>query len=444
MLPHLSRHLRLSNTGVRPLRLASRRCFTLLGLESSADDTCAAVVTSEGRILSNVVVKQNQELAIYGGIHPYAAIQRHQQNMPGAIRQALDDAGLDMSSIDGIAYTRGPGIGGCLSVCSTAAKTLGATLNKPIFGVHHMQAHALTPLIPTLYAAHRTFTSAADAEQPQTPPQFPFLALLISGGHTLLLLARSPDEFTTLATTPDISIGNAFDHVARYLGLAPGERGYGAALEAFAAGAPASFTHGVDADVHDADEPDADAAVPDFAVPLRGQLAFSYGGPRSRVEIFVRERGGVERVPEATRRALARAFQAAAVRQLEEKTVLALRHCEGLGVRVQDVVVSGGVASNSYLRQRLRAGLNEAFPGTALNLVYPPPHLCTDNAVMVAWAGMHRFAAGDFDTYDASIRPKWRIDEYTGKALARLHWLKLQRGLLAGLSTPTNAMGSSS
>ncbi|EKM54080.1 uncharacterized protein PHACADRAFT_96388 [Phanerochaete carnosa HHB-10118-sp] len=407
MLTHLSRNLRLSTTGARPSQYISKRCFTLLGLESSADDTCAAVVTSEGHILSNVVVKQNEELAEHGGIHPYVAIQKHQQNMPGAIRRALDEAGLDVSSVDGIAYTRGPGIGGCLSVCSTAAKVLGATLNKPIIGVHHMQAHALTPLIPTLYQTQTTFASAAEVELPPIPPRFPFLSLLISGGHTLLLLTHSHDQFKTLATTPDISIGCAFDHVAKYLGLAPTERGYGAALEAFCASGTARFTD----------------ATPEIAVPMPRQLAFSYGGPRSRVEIFVRERGGVQRVPLSTRLKLARAFQAAAVRQLEEKTALALEHCAKLGVGVRDVVVSGGVASNAYLRKTLRQSLADTFPDDPPNLVYPPPHLCTDNAVMIAWAAMHRFAAGDFDSYDVSTRPKWRIDDYTGKALARLQWV---------------------
>lgn len=162
---------------------------------------------------------------------------------------------------------------------------------------------------------------------------------------------------------------------------------------------------------------------------MPGQLAFSYGGPRSRVEIYVRERGGVARVPVSTRLKLARTFQEAAVRQLEEKTVLALAQCAKEGVHVRDVVVSGGVASNQYLRTRLRQGLAEAFPDDPPNLVYPPPELCTDNAVMIAWAAMHRFAAGDFDSYDVSIRPKWRIDDYTGKALARLQWLKVRENL---------------
>lgn len=203
----------------------------------------------------------------------------------------------------------------------------------------------MTPLIPTLYLTQPTFTSAAEAEIPPIPPRFPFLSLLISGGHTLLLLTKSHDEFKTLATTPDISIGSAFDHVAKYLGLAPNEHGYGAALEAFCASGTARFIDAVDPDVRDEDE-----ETPEIVIPMPGQLAFSYGGPRSRVEIFVREKGGVQRVSLSTRLKLARDFQTAAVKQLEEKTVLALQHCENIGVRIRDVVVSGGVASNSYLR----------------------------------------------------------------------------------------------
>lgn len=205
----------------------------------------------------------------------------------------------------------------------------------------------MTPLIPTLYHTQTTFASAAEAEAPPIPPRFPFLSLLISGGHTLLLLAHSLDKFKTLATTPDISIGSAFDHVAKYLGLAPTEHGYGAALEAFCANGTARFTDAADADVRD----DDNEATPEIVVPMRGQLAFSYGGARSRVEIFVRERGGVQRVPLSMRLKLARDFQTAAVRQLEEKTALALQHCAKNGVKIRDVVVSGGVASNSYLRK---------------------------------------------------------------------------------------------
>lgn len=210
------------------------------------------------------------------------------------------------------------------------------------------QAHALTPLIPTLYRTQSVVTSAADVELPPMPPRFPFLSLLISGGHTMLILASSPDEFKTLASSSDIAIGSAFDHVARTLGLAPSERGYGAALEAFCDSGHARFTDAVDEDVQESEY----EAIPPIAIPMPRQLMFSYVGVRSRVEDFVRSKGGVQRVSLATRLKLARHFQEMSVKQLEEKTLIVLNGFKKRGIEVRDIVVSGGVASNSYLRTR--------------------------------------------------------------------------------------------
>lgn len=187
----------------RPLRV--------LGLESSADDTCASIVSSDGKILSNVVLKQDMES--FGGIHPMYAMESHQKFMPVAIQRALKEAGnLSLKDLDAIAFTRGPGMFGCLSVCSGAAKALAAATGLPLIGVHHMQgvllfhsiicstkflifdilklAHALTPFLTE-----------------KIPPTFPFLTLLVSGGHSLLLLAQSESKFKILATTADESIG---------------------------------------------------------------------------------------------------------------------------------------------------------------------------------------------------------------------------------------------
>ena len=181
------------------------------------------------------------------------------------------------------------------------------------------QAHALTPLL----------TSAPN------PPKFPFLTLLISGGHTLLLLATSQTQFRILATTPDESIGRVFDKVSRLLALPWSARGPGAALEEF-----------VDA------SPVEDSLVPSMPRTMRGYLGFSFAGLHSAVERFVTARGGAEGLDDATRRALASAFQSAALDQLEEKVSLALKWCRVQGVGLNHLVVSGGVASNSYLRNR--------------------------------------------------------------------------------------------
>ncbi|KAG1803401.1 glycoprotease family-domain-containing protein [Suillus subaureus] len=344
------------------------------------DDTCAAVVTSSRQILSNVVVKQHDLHEGFGGIHPSVAIEAHQRNMPGAVRMALEQAHISIHDVDGIAFTRGPGIGGCLSVGSNAAKSLAAALGKPLVGVHHMQAHALTPLLTT---------PTADL------PKFPFLTLLISGGHTLLLLASSPTSFQILATTADASIGRAFDKAARALGLSWGTRGPGAALEELC-----RMTN------------DELESLPDIP-PFTTATFLSVDEPLSSSHKI----------------ALARAFQTAAARQLCAKLTLSLQNLELKGVNVRDVVVSGGVASNIFLRERLRAALDEYSSDERISLHFPPLELCTgqrfdvstdsqglkiidtDNAAMIAWASMHRFLAGDYDDYTIDLRPKWSIED---------------------------------
>ncbi|KAL5528226.1 QRI7 [Sanghuangporus sanghuang] len=386
------------------LRRWTRRDFTVLALESSADDTCAAVVTSEREILSNIVLNQSAKIEEYGGIAPYVAIHEHQRKMPIAVRRALDEAKLDMSQIDGVAFTRGPGMAGCLSVCANAAKTLASALKKPLVGAHHMQAHALTSIL----------TSTTPSET----PTFPFLTLLISGGHTLLLLAHSLGKFKILATTVDEAVGRAIDKVARELRIEWRGRAPGAALETFC-------REGVE-DVKEEDVPHVER----LKVPFRNELRFSFSGMHSAVNKYIAEHETVtvpsdsstlegeekdrlsRSLSDPHRLAIARAFQTAAATQLEEKIVLALRWCaDNREVPVKHVVVSGGVASNMFFRERLRACLSENFPGEELSLLFPPPSLCTDNAAMIAWASMHRFLAEDTDDYSIESKPKWSIEE---------------------------------
>ncbi|KAI0737658.1 peptidase M22 glycoprotease [Daedaleopsis nitida] len=362
------------------------RAFTVLALESSADDTCAAVVTSDRQILSNVVINQQAFVEEYGGIHPFVALHAHQRNMARAVRRALSEAKLTLADIDGIAFTRGPGIPGCLSVCGNAARTLAAATNKPLVGVHHMQAHALTPFL----------TSPLDSV-----PAFPFLTLLVSGGHTLLLLVTSRTAFRILATTLDESIGNAFDKVSKLLRIPYANRAPGAALEHFCAEHEHEHKHG-DETVQD---------VPEVLLPrpMRGRLAFSYTGLHSTVERFLDARRGT--LDERTHLGLARSFQRAAVAQLEEKLTLGMQLCAREGVAVRGLVVSGGVASNVFLRERLRACLDKESPEDPVPLVFPPPRLCTDNAAMIAWAAMDRFLAGDTDECSIESRPRWSLEE---------------------------------
>ncbi|KAL8283612.1 hypothetical protein RQP46_005407 [Phenoliferia psychrophenolica] len=219
----------------------------VLGLESSADDTCASVVSSTRKILSSVVLKQGHVHEVYGGIHPLHAQEAHQANMGVAIRRALQEAQVGLSDLDGIAFTRGPGMHGCLGVCAGAAKALAGATGLPLLGVHHMQAHALTPLLTE-----------------EVPPEFPFLTLLVSGGHTLLVLARSETSFKILATCDDESIGAAFDKACRDLRIpySLGNNGSpGSALEAFSS-LPST--------------PLPTVSPGPFSLALRNQLAFSF------------------------------------------------------------------------------------------------------------------------------------------------------------------------
>ncbi|KAM5533357.1 hypothetical protein V8D89_012977 [Ganoderma adspersum] len=390
----LSRSLRRCRT-LRNESLQTRN-FTVLALESSADDTCAAVVTSDRQILSNVVVNQQSSLEQYGGIHPYVALHAHQRRMPGVVQRALSEAGLTMDEIDGIAFTRGPGIPGCLSVGGNAARTLAAALSKPLVGVHHMQAHALTPFL----------TSA-----PSSCPSYPFLTLLVSGGHTLLLLATAPTAFRILATTADEAIGNAFDKVAKLLQIPYAGTAAGAALERFCATGSGSVSRPHAAVGEGEGEQERDVDEIPMPRTMRGRLAFSYTSLHSAVERFVHAHQLEGALDERTKLALARSFQKAAVGQLEEKLVLGMRKCAQEGITVRSLVVSGGVASNAYLRERLRTCLDQERPDEEVSLVFPPPSLCTDNAAMIAWASMHRFMAGDTDDYMIETRSRWSLED---------------------------------
>lgn len=168
----------------------TRKPLTVLALESSADDSCCAIVDSERKIHANVVLKQHHINATQGGINPIRAQEAHERNVPLAIRQALKTANMSIGDIDAIAYTRGPGMYGCLCISASAARGIAAANDKPLVGVHHMQAHALTPLLTE-----------------DTPPEFPFLVLLVSGGHTQLVRADSMHKFKIVLSTLDNSIG---------------------------------------------------------------------------------------------------------------------------------------------------------------------------------------------------------------------------------------------
>jgi N6-L-threonylcarbamoyladenine synthase len=332
----------------------------ILGLESSCDDSAAALVTSDRRILSQVVVGQTDAHQPYGGVVPEIAARAHVEILPGLIRRVLDDAKLSVHDVDAVAATAGPGLIGGVMVALLAGKGLALATGKPLLAINHLEGHALSPRL-------------ADPDL-----AFPYLLLLVSGGHCQLLEVRGVGDYRRLATTIDDAAGEAFDKAAKLLGLSyPG----GPAIEQLAkTGDP--------------------AAVP-LPRPLLGspEPHFSFAGLKSAVQRAVAS-------GEHQREDIAASFQQAVVDCLADRTTVALARSDA-----PTLVVAGGVAANQAIRSAL-AGL-AADNGRRFSV--PPGWLCTDNAAMIAWAGAERLAAGLTDPLDAPARARWPLDESAEK-----------------------------
>ncbi|MFD3188934.1 tRNA (adenosine(37)-N6)-threonylcarbamoyltransferase complex transferase subunit TsaD [Sedimentitalea sp. HM32M-2] len=344
---------------------------TILGLESSCDDTAAAVVRQTGqdavRILSSIVYGQTELHGPYGGVVPELAARAHAEKLDLCVKQALETASLSLGDIDAVAVTAGPGlIGGVLSgvMC---AKGLCAATGLPLIGINHLAGHALTPRLTDGIA-------------------FPYLMLLVSGGHCQVLIANGPDDFIRLGGTIDDAPGEAFDKTARLLGLPqPG----GPSVEDTASGG----------------DPDRFA----FPRPLldRPDCNLSFSGLKTALlrlrDRIVAEKGGLTRQDRAD---LCAGFQQAVADVLAEKTARALR------IYMQDaplqptVAVAGGVAANRTIRTALQSVCDAA----GARFLAPPLALCTDNAAMIAHAGIERFRSGDHDDMQLSARPRWPLD----------------------------------
>ena len=346
------------------------KAITFLGLESSCDDTAAAVVRfadGQAQILSSVVLGQTELHADFGGVVPEIAARAHAEKMDLCVEEALAGAGLALSALEGVAVTAGPGlIGGVLSgvMC---AKGIAAGTGLPLIGVNHLAGHALTPRLTD-----------------QLP--FPYLMLLVSGGHCQFLIVRGPAEFTRLGGTIDDAPGEAFDKTAKLLGLPqPG----GPAVEAAAArGDPKRFA---------------------FPRPLldRPGCDMSFSGLKTALlrsrNAVVAEKGGLTLQDRAD---LCAGFQAAIADVLVEKSrraIAAYLACKPLHPAL---AVAGGVAANG----RIRAGLTELCAAHDLRFVAPPLWLCTDNAAMIAWVGVELFLLGHRDGFNLSARPRWPLD----------------------------------
>src|SRR5687768_15750123 len=330
----------------------------ILGLESSCDDSAAAIVGSDRRILAHAVVSQNAAHQPYGGVVPEIAARAHVEILPGLIRRVLDEAKLAIGEVDAIAATAGPGLIGGVMVALLAGKGLALATGKPLIAVNHLEGHALSPRL-------------VDPEL-----EFPYALLLVSGGHCQLLEVSGVGKYRRLATTIDDALGEAFDKTAKILGLGfPG----GPAVEQLA------------------DEGDP-RGVP-LPRPLLGsdEPHFSFAGLKSAV-LRAHESGKYRSAD------IAASFQQAAIDCLLDRSRRALDH---MG-EVTALVVAGGVAANA----RVRTALEELAERQGLRFVAPPLALCTDNAAMIAWAGLERLALGATgDPLDVAARPRWPLDE---------------------------------
>jgi N6-L-threonylcarbamoyladenine synthase len=339
----------------------------VLGIETSCDETAVALVDDQRRVLAHVLFSQVDEHRLYGGVVPEIAARAHLQRLDRLIRQAMDEAGLDFADLDAVAVTAGPGLIGGLMVGVVTAKMICMAAGLPFVAVNHLEAHALTARL----------TDALG---------FPYTLLLVSGGHCQLQVVAGVGDYRRLGATIDDAVGEAFDKVAKMLGL--GHPGGPLVERAAAGGDPTRF------------------ALPR---PLTNQKSanFSFSGLKTAVRQIILASDPHD--PTFVRD-LAASFQAAVADCLADRTRNALQ-MEGNDPASRTLVVAGGVAANQAIRTRLAEVADKA----GARLVLPPPALCTDNGIMVAWAGIERLALGLTDALDAPARPRWPLDETAEK-----------------------------
>ncbi|OZN48522.1 tRNA (adenosine(37)-N6)-threonylcarbamoyltransferase complex transferase subunit TsaD [Gallibacterium anatis] len=331
----------------------------VLGIESSCDETGVAIYDEEKGLIANQLYTQISLHADYGGVVPELASRDHIRKTAPLIQAALQEANLQPEDIDGVAYTTGPGLAGALLVGAMIARSLAYAWNVPALGVHHMEGHLLAPMLE------------------ERVPEFPFLALLVSGGHTQLIQVNGIGDYQLLGESIDDAAGEAFDKTAKLLGLDyPG----GAALSRLAEqGDPNRFV---------------------FPRPMtdRPGLDFSFSG----LKTFAANTVAQYPQDQQTRCDIAYAFQAAVVDTLAIKCQRALTQ-----TGLKRLVIAGGVSANKQLRQRL-AELMEKLGG---EVFYPAPQFCTDNGAMIAYAGFLRLKAGEQTGLAVEVRPRWKMSD---------------------------------
>jgi tRNA N6-adenosine threonylcarbamoyltransferase len=326
----------------------------IIGIETSCDETAAAVVADGRRVLSSVVATQFEAHAAYGGVVPEIAARRHLENILPVMEAALDQAGVTLKDLDGLAVTQGPGLVGALVIGMAAAKTLAFTHKLPLAGVHHLQAHILAAFLT------------------ENPPAFPLVALVVSGGHTNLYRVRSFLEMELLGRSRDDAAGEAFDKVAKLMQL--------------------GYPGGVKIEIQAQNGNPEAISLPRPRI-AEEPLTFSFSGLKTAVALYLKKHPEVLTDPQA-QADLAASFQAAVVDSLTSRARLALEQtgCDRL-------VVCGGVAANGRLRQVLQ----EQAAAEGFGLFLPPLSLCGDNAAMVAAMGYHLLRAGRRLDLDADV-----------------------------------------
>ncbi|MCZ8123621.1 MAG: tRNA (adenosine(37)-N6)-threonylcarbamoyltransferase complex transferase subunit TsaD [Magnetospirillum sp.] len=332
----------------------------VLGIETSCDETAAALVDSDRRIRAQALASQVRAHAPYGGIVPEVAARAHLSVLEDLVRETFARAGAGWEEVDAIAATTGPGLIGGVIVGATFAKAAALARDLPFVAVNHLEGHALSPrLVGDL--------------------PFPYLLLLVSGGHCQLLIVEDVGRYTRLGTTLDDAVGEAFDKVAKLLGLPyPG----GPAIEALAR--------------------EGDGDLFDLPRPLKGRPGcdFSFAGLKTAVRHLR------AKAPDARVADIAASFQAAVADSLADRTRNAIRLFLDRHPHGKHLVVAGGVAANSALKARL----SDVAARAGLTLAAPPPALCTDNAAMIAWAGLERLVRGAREPLDYPCRPRWPLD----------------------------------
>jgi N6-L-threonylcarbamoyladenine synthase len=344
--------------------------MNILGIETSCDETAAAIVGGDRAIRANLVLSQLEEHRLYGGVVPEIAARAHLDHLDRLIAAALEEAGLGLDGIDAVAATCGPGLIGGVLVGMMTGKAIAAARGLPFIAVNHLEAHALTPRLTAEIA-------------------FPYLVLLVSGGHSQILAAEGVGSYKLYGTTIDDAAGECFDKAAKLMGLPwPG----GPHLEKLAARCA-----------------DPEAALARFPLPrpLRGKPGcdFSFSGLKTAVRTHAQTLAAGD---EAARADLACSVQRAIAAHLADRCKRGLeRFRKEYGAAARDFVVCGGVAANAAIRQ----ALTELAAAHGMTFSAPPVKLCSDNAAMIAWAGAERLKLGLTDPLTAAARPRWPLEE---------------------------------